>query len=266
MQRVITSFKDRYNRLVEVEFTNTKLNGVTITVDTESGSPSIQNDYTDHFEPLIASNFNINLLTDKYLGDILFAANCTDVKATVKRDSEVIWKGYVQPSMFTQPYVGLDSLTVTCTDLIGLLQYRKLSDFSSWKQEKSNQRQLSFKDWLNLFIPLDENKVWYDGSRTTESGESVWNSLSCINANFLGEDETEESTAQDIMREILQFLGAHITYHNGEYFISSWDSHRGDSITWTRIGHEEETFTQDITTIPSSADLYSDASTNISMD
>lgn len=149
------TFKDKNNNDIKVKILNGSKdeemvigeNGLFFTDD----PVSIEMENDDTFTHIITKSATINLLTDKYLGQYLFADNARSVMVVIERNSTVLFMGYVEPNSFNQPFTSpLDEFTINCVDCLATLSYYNYSyaKLSTYNEKKASAATTTFKDIL----------------------------------------------------------------------------------------------------------------------
>lgn len=225
------TFKDRKNKTVEVQIRSTAGSGEIIIGQNHdsdilfSDDPiSIETVCDDLFTPIIKKSCQINLVTKIFLGDLVFAGNSQDVSVTVIRDEVVIFKGYVEPETFTQPYAKkYESFTLNCIDYLSTLQYKSLLDLHSYTNLVSNTSIKSFAYYIGLMGFSDIGDVYYDNSKTVSGGSAL--ELCGVSQNiFIGESEDDVMTFEEMLIQILQYLNLHIIQNGADFYIFDWQT------------------------------------------
>ena len=182
------------------------------------------------FEHIIRKSCTINLVTNKYLGDILFANNPNQILVNVKKGNQCLFAGYVEPNVYTQPFANeWEELQINCVDVLSNLKYDYL--YNDYTDAVENASLLSFTDIINKFnlnrnIDIDElvtPKVWFDKSKQI-SENNLFSDISISENLFLGDSESDYMNNEDVLFEILQYLNLHIIQIGFDYYIFDWES------------------------------------------
>lgn len=234
---------------------------------------NIQTICDDTFTHIIKKSCTIELLTKEYLGDYLFNAK-DKVIVNVYKGNSCIFAGYVEPNVYSQPYANeLDSLTINCTDFLSTLQYKYLTDNTTYKIEKLKADVYSFYHYIeqmgfynnSLDIVHDSTtNVWYDQSKLVD-GVDTFSDLAISENIFLGETEKDLMNNDAVLTEILQYLNLHIVQIGLDFYIFDWDSIRTlDAINWYNL-KLKSIKTDEVVTEPITIDDYSSDGTNITI-
>lgn len=205
----------------------------------------IESNCEDTFQRTIIKNCTINLLTKIYLGDYLFS-ELGEVKVSVKNKTKdtILFAGYVEPQVFTQPYAHeYESLTINCIDTLGLLQYITYSE-NRYEDYKSTAELKSFRDvLLYLFNAklniLDETGegvkqitpiYLYDNNKISLKVD-IFNTRISENL-FLGETVDDEKTKQEVLDDILTYFNLHCIQEGEFIYLFDWDTIRNGGNVW----------------------------------
>ena len=207
---------------------------------------NIETECDDCFTHIIKKSCTIELVTKDYMGDYLFSKGLYDIVVNVWLDDTCLFAGFVEPNIYTQPYANYyESITITCTDFLSTLEKSLLIDNTNYATLKLNSKLMTFYDYFNkigLFtdkldlINNTESKVYYDNSRSINSENNVFTKLAVSENLFLGEDEDDLMTNEDILFEILQYLNLHIIQEGFNFYIYDWLTVKNkETIDWTDI-------------------------------
>lgn len=132
-------------------FLNTLNEVITVAIDVPDGDPNttsigapgddikfmknpvtIDQELDDLFQTIEIKDCKINLLVRNYLGGTMFARNSRDIRVTVAKNTEVLFAGWVEPTVFNQPYSReWNQLSLSCSDGLSTLQYIKYMDIQT---------------------------------------------------------------------------------------------------------------------------------------
>lgn len=236
-------FENLNGQTVEVHFLKGDPSDEIIIGDPESGLQfgsdpvTVSVDGEDTFEPIITSTCTVTLLANHYIGDLFFASNARDIKVAVISNSGN-WFGYVEPCAFTQPFSNeWEEVQITCLDPLATLQYiTPLTGGQTYEQLIKAASVKSFADYIEemgLHEVLNftqsnpvQPSVFFDGSVKLADGDNILSEIGISESLFLGDDEDDVMTYDEILREILQYLNLHIIVRNGHFYIFNYDSVR----------------------------------------
>lgn len=207
----------------------------------------ISGQVNDTFDVLLRSHATIRLLTDRFMPD-LFVGNARDGVVNVRRGGELLFAGYLEPHTYSQPFVErLDELELNCIDALSALQYSRYGDVANdgdFVRAVQGAVNRSLKDIVadaltdvgsRIIITangeLEERPIvcLYDGSKrlTRDSGHfSIFDELNISELLFLGEEEDDVLTKQEVVEDILRYLDLHLMQMGGEFLLFSWSSLR----------------------------------------
>lgn len=135
MSKITGRFKTINNDDIEVAIYNKTITLPNINIDSTKtvyfgDNPVIitqQND--DTFDHILKTQCKITLVTNRYLGEYLFANNWLDIIVNVWRNNECIFCGAVTPMTFQQNYSKIyEELEINAVDILSTLKERRLTD------------------------------------------------------------------------------------------------------------------------------------------
>lgn len=278
------TFKDKNNNDIKVKILNGSKdeemiigeNGLFFTDD----PVSIEMENDDTFTHIITKSATINLLTDKYLGQYLFADNARSVKVVIERNTTVLFMGYVEPNSFNQPFTSpLDEFTINCVDCLATLSYYNYSytKLSTYDEKKASAATTTFKDILtDALSPFDElldlkslhltNTVYIENKKGINKSRTatLMEDLSINELIFYGDTFDDLWTYEDVMKELLQYTNYHIMQNDGKFWIFDYDGRKQFQSSWVDLNSGDYLITAD-KTINLTSDMHSDADTNITV-
>lgn len=191
---------------------------------------NIETECDDCFTHIIKKSCTIELITKDYMGNYLFSDGLYNIVVNVWLDDTCLFAGFVEPNIYTQPYANYyESITITCVDFLSTLEKRLLIDNTNYATLKLNSKLLTFYDYfekIGLFTNnLDllnntESKVYYGGTKSygTEKTD-IFKKLAVSENLFLGADEDDLMTNEEILFQILQYLNLHIIQEGLDFYI-----------------------------------------------
>ena len=219
------------------------------------------------FTHIIKKSATITLYSKVMLTDYIFAANQNDVEVEIYEGNNLIFKGYVEPNIYSMPYAHeWDEISINCLDYLSIMQYSKPTDNSTYEIVKANA---SIKPLYQIITSLIPNRqIVFDGSRTVanNSGYNIFHCISVSELVFLGENEDDVMTNEEILFEILQYLNLHIIQEGNTFYIFDFNSRHKNSIRWVDMVDNTLFKNQTVNTITLTKDDYSSDGTNITVD
>lgn len=246
-----------------------------------SGEPVIINGETkDTFAQLLVKSCEINLVSEDYIGDDLWAANARSIVVNVFKGSDCIFAGFVEPNAFNQPFAKpLEGFTLNCIDAISILQYYNYKDalpttFDSIRQNAGTASFMSMiDDMFDLFTSLDIDgnhtiRLLYDKSKGVTQGNesSVFSELGMAESFIVGDEIDDVWTQEDVLKEILKYLNLHITQQGFDFFIFDWNTLRTRRNTWVDILNNTSVTLRTPTNHTLTSDMHGSDDTNITVD
>ena len=219
------------------------------------------------FTHIIKKSATITLYSKVMLTDYIFAANQNDVEVEIYEGNNLIFKGYVEPNIYSMPYAHeWDEISINCLDYLSVMQYSKPTDNSIYETVKANA---SIKPLYQIITNLIPNRqIVFDGSRTVANsgGYNIFHCISVSELVFLGENEDDVMTNEEILFEILQYLNLHIIQEGNTFYIFDFNSRHKNSIRWGDLIDNTLFKNQTVNTITLTKNDYSSDGTNITVD
>ena len=241
---------------------------------------SIETNNTDTFDTIIKTSATINLISDSYVGNLLFGYNARSISVSIYKNNAPFFFGFVEPATFTQPFASVyDSFTLNCVDALSTLEnykYKGITTKEKYDAFKIDANTISFndimlssifKDLLNLDkIKNTKTHIWYDGSKGVDnhSVKDVFKNIGISESYLIGDECDDVMSDEDILKEILQYLNLHIIQIGSDYYIFDWDNLKKKNTKWyDLLSNKEKTETPITQTL--TEDMYSSDDGNISI-
>lgn len=244
-----------------------------------SGSPiSIETDIDDTFQTIIRRSASINLVTDSYIGDKLFANNSRNIKVNIYKEDLCIYAGFVEPNTFSQPFAnGLEEFTINTTDALTTLQYYNYGDITlkNYLKAKKGATVKTFKEMLDQMLKdiLDidivngsSGVVYYDLSKGIAKGKerTIFSDCSMSELYLLGDEADDVWTNEDVLEQMLQYLNLHIIQDGLDYYIFDWNSIKTRKTDWYNMTLEGDIMLNPLV-IEMTGEMHSSNDTNLSV-
>lgn len=223
----------------------------------------ITSQVNDTFDVLLCSQASVRLLCRDFVPDF-FCNSCREAVVRIytpyNGENHYWFVGYIEPQAFSQGYNEvLDEVELTCIDCLAALQYSNYRGIgasgASYNVVKSKAQQRTFFDIIKEILrgvtdntfPTLPIKVYYDGSKAIDPNDgyrySIFENLSISELLFLGDEEDDVWTQEDVLTEMLKYLNLHIRQQGDCFYIFSWETVRNEMQTTYQdiIGSEEET-------------------------
>ena len=246
------SFINRHGQTVTV--TITTADNVTIGDDTDglffsTDALSLETGYNDSFDVIIAASASLHLQTRQYRAEFYQRA-LRGATVTVAVDDTVYFVGSIEPRQYAQDFSGgqatndIELLLIDCLAALQYVNYAHIGEpgitFTSIRATASTR---SFLDIIREAIactPAAGNfRIYYDGSKALHPTDTPLQALQRIgvsDALFMGDEEDDVMTYQEVVAHCLRFLNLHITQRGRDFFIFSWETLRADQpVTWTNL-------------------------------
>lgn len=254
-------------------------NGITFSDD----PVEITSQVNDTFDHILCLQASIRLLCENYVREF-FSGSCRDAVVNIYRGTECLFAGYIEPQTFSQGYNECeDEVELTCVDALSALQYSKYKNVGSplvlYNKVKAEAQQLTFHDIVmdilnGVMDGIDilgghDKPLYYDGSKYVAAEKdkqySVLQDISISELLFLGDEEDDVWTQEDVLTEILRYLNLHIRQAGMNLYLFSWETIRsGKSHSWHNLNGNG-----DLTIVPRTVDIttsiVADCDTQISV-
>lgn len=166
MSKIIGRFKTINNDDIEVAIYNKTITLPNINIDSTKtvyfgDNPVIitqQND--DTFDHILKTQCKITLVTNRYLGEYLYANNWLDIIVNVWRNNECIFCGAVTPNTFDQNYAKrFEELEVNAVDILSVLKEKRLTDETPYSDLVAQSTIRPFKWYMDQMKLGDKSFV-----------------------------------------------------------------------------------------------------------
>ena len=273
--QITGEFINKKGKRVKVDITthgdtSTKLEIGTDTLWFADSPVTIESQASDTFDVLLAKQATIRLLSRDYIQD-LYCSSPLDAHVEITQDGQGVFKGFLEPQAYSQDYNSpLDEIELSCIDVLTVLKYRKYKgagdkgvDYNTLRQSAGVRTFASIIE--SIIAPYTASAIYHDASKAVDASQAkratVFGDLSLNEMLFLGDDEDDVWTEEDVVTELLRYLNLHMVQEGGTFYIFSWETLRaGKNITWyTLDGNKAVTDTAKLTTI--SLDIAEDADT-----
>lgn len=225
-------YSDINNNRIDVVFSlDSGLEDIEISEDSPlrfaGDAVTIEENIDDVFDEMITKTATINLITDNYIGDLLFARSPKEIglmiTKTYKVDDQerqvILFDGYVSPAAYNQPFVQPhDSFTITGVDKLSVLQYyyyKNIYSLSDYDNYKSGAGLVSFKEMLDDVFGED-NWDW------DESKDVDLSKMFLSEGEILGESFDDLWKKDEVLIQICRYLSLHVRQQGTRFYLFSW--------------------------------------------
>lgn len=188
------------------------------------------------FDVVIGHRATINLVTDIWLGDYLFANKVTSIPVQITMDNVNIFDGYLEHNTYSQQYAHTwDTITLNCIDHLLAAESQTMSDSTDYDTLKSAANIHTFKSLMQTILG-DTVNIYFDGSKRVYQSQStltydIFNNLSISDNSWLGDCQDDLLSNKQIIEEMLKYLNLHIVqaYDYADatkpyaFYIFDWD-------------------------------------------
>jgi hypothetical protein len=212
----------------------------------------ITSQVNDTFDHLLYNQASVRLYCKNFVPG-LFSTTCRNAVVNIYRESTCVFAGYVEPQTYSQGYNEIyDEVELNCIDCLSALQYSNYRNIGAagvtYASVKANASQRTFAAIVEEIVKGASSNVdilggstlplYYDGSKTldTTASYSIMDSVSINELLFLGDEEDDTWTQEDVLTEILKYLNLHIVQDGLKFYLFDWSTIRdGDTHTWSDI-------------------------------
>lgn len=243
----------------------------------------ITSQMSDTFDTLLMYQASVRLLCRNYVPQF-YGSSCRHAVVNIYRGEECVFAGYIEPQAYSQPYnEALDEVELTCVDALGSLTYARYRNVGalgvSYSALRRDAQQRTLLDIITQ-ITTDATEgldivggkavpLLYDGSKAIDDTEahrySVLADVSLSELLFLGDEEDDTWTQEDVVSEVARYLDLHMVQQGLRLYLFDWASLRtGKPIAFCNLSTQEIT-TVTPTTIDITTRIVADADTQITI-
>ena len=212
----------------------------------------LSSEMNDTFDHLLCTSATVRLQVANFIPE-LFSTTCRNAVVNIYREGTCVFAGYIEPQTYSQGYNEIyDEVELNCIDCLSALQYSNYRNIGAagvtYASIKANASQRTFATIVEEIIKGATSNVdilgdstlplYYDGSKTldTTASYSIMDSVSINELLFLGDEEDDTWTQEDVLTEILKYLNLHIVQDGLKFYLFDWSTIRdGDAHTWSDI-------------------------------
>jgi len=209
---------------------------------------------TDPLDAVVRHSCSINLVTKRYLGDLLFSNKTDSTVVNVFRDGHIVFAGFLEPNTWSQGYAyDYENVTLHCVDFLAAAYNQTLIDETTYEEMKANSGIKSFLDTivsfglnkashnLSLFMSPatftaphypEKPKIYYDGSKKLNSDYNIFAEIGVNDIVWLGEEQDDLMSNGDILETIIQYLGLRIEQIGYDFYIYDLNTIKNNTV-WT---------------------------------
>lgn len=189
----------------------------------------IKHNWSDMFSPIITGEATISLVTNIWVGDMLYASDLGDIIVYIMKGNELEFLGFVEPRTYEQPINKQKNvIEVHCIDYLMSAENLKLSTIgnSSYGELKMAAKYTSILDTLEkigLFgqtftfpDPNGGSAVTFTNNLLIDSNIQALLSKRIHESLWLGDEMDDEKSLAEILEEICKYTNTRIVSPNGE--------------------------------------------------
>lgn len=211
----------------------------------------IVSEVNDTFDPVLTHSATIRLESSRELTG-LYCSSCMDAVVNIRVNGKCIFAGFVEPQSYSQGFnESTDEVEVNCIDALSALQYFPYAGIGSTTSYDEIKTNADDKDLMTLLkgalqsvatsLDISEGEQWslaYDGSKSLRHDSpsaALFQSIGISELLFIGDDEDSVWTEQDVISEIMRYLGLHIEQEGMCFYIFSWSSAKKGFVNWQQL-------------------------------
>ena len=236
--RITGQFRDIHENLYSVEIDNPSVSHADIIIGEHYNDGDndilyftdepckIETESDDLFTVIIKKSATINLYARDYIGDLLYAGNARSVTVLIKKDTTVLFDGFVEPGTYNQPYSEpYDEFTINCIDKLSTLQYYKYKGITvdNFDSKLAELGSVTIRDVIDLALKdvIGKGELLYDCTKgiTKDRRNKVFDEVIISEQIMVGDDFDSVMTYDDILTEILKYLNLHIRQNGSSFYI-----------------------------------------------
>lgn len=216
----------------------------------------ITSQVNDTLDVLLCYQASVRLLCKDHVPDF-FCNSCREAVVNIFVDDKCYFAGFIEPQVFSQGYnEELDEVELTCIDCLSALQYSNYRNIGTsgvtYAGVKASAGQRTFYDILKEMLEgvtdgVDLTgkgtlKMYVDSSVVLRKRTMTFWSMRHISISellFLGDEEDDTWTQEDVMTEILKYLNLHIVQDGTSFYIFNWMNARGKNSTAVAISFRD---------------------------
>ena len=214
----------------------------------------ITSEMNDTFDVILSHSASIKLYTDRHIPE-LYTALCRNAPVNISIGGSCVFAGFVEPLSYSQPFVSVaDELEISCVDCLSALQYSNFKNIGAYgvnyNSVKASAGRATFWSilWTDILQAVSTSanitgqtvRVLYDGTKavdnTSANHYNIFTKLSISELLFLGDDEDDVDTQEEVLTELLKYLNLHIEQRGLTFRIFDWATMKGiGSVTWRNL-------------------------------
>ena len=247
----VGQFRDRYEKQWQVRIITN--NSTTQTTELIlSGNPVTITQVSDGlFSPIKSRGCTITLVTNEAYTDIFSStSHGTQVEVNNLTDAVCVFKGYVTPCQYNQPYTYLDEVEVECVDALSTLQDFRF-EYQNNKAEVRSIKQIvlnclaksGISNSGHVYVQYDANCSADNvdqGRANNKAWPPFWNEFINEEAFFENNEDHDALSCYEVLEEICKFYNMSlIPYGDDVYFVDyntiiTYDKEHSGS-GWTNV-------------------------------
>lgn len=184
---------------------------------------SIRHNFSTLFEPIITGEATITLVTNIWVGDMLYASDLGDIVVYIKKGNNLEFVGYVEPRTYSQPInQKVNTIDIHCIDWLTACDEMKFSTIGPYSYDElvMSSNYMSIIDTLERCKLFNSNFIFpnvvYTNNLLIDAGLQSMFDLQIHDSLWLDDEEDSEKTISEIITEICRYLNCRIVSPNGQ--------------------------------------------------
>lgn len=181
----------------------------------------------------------------------LFQSSVHDARVSIRVDRTCVFYGYLEPRVYTQDYSDeVNQLQLNCVDCLTATKYSYFRCIHTTADYELVRRDAGSSTFFDLIaecldaatdgIMGNDYGLYCDGSlrmdENTYASQFLY-SLSVADVLWLGDEENDTKTHEEILTNILQYLNLHMAQVGKRFLIYSYESIRKGGGRWFDLSH-----------------------------
>lgn len=242
-----TTFDDLKNNTYQIDLKLNNYIGSITEVDSGVTPISIELPSTNKFDAVKGFGATINLIasTDRQLID-LYTNNQKEWQVEIKKNGSIIFNGYVEPELYSEPFTVPKNyeVSVTCNNGLGILNREVYLDNSNQPYRGLTTTYDVIKNCINkIGISYDKINVLSDlklNNITIPSDKNILQYITLNNDNYIDEDNISFN-CDKVLRSVLEPLSLNIFIQDNQVYIIDVELLKSTNISFKSFNYSATT-------------------------
>lgn len=215
-----SEYRDLNNNLIRFEILKDGYSGGATEIMLSNPAITVDYQIDDFYKPIKKSGASISLLVPNVIQDV-FTGELLNPQVRIYRNGDLFWFGYITPNIYSQEYKNeYDILQLECVD--------SLSNLDNLDFSKSESDITSFFDIITTILDKADtekvaNTIYIPKSVSISGDTDILANLYIQERNFYDE-KGEPQKADEVIGDLLQYLGFQICQYKDAYYIIDVDA------------------------------------------